>query len=151
MFRFFKNRIRDGDENEPLNSSTDRLEERRGKMSTEVQPEISNGIKNVSISEEERTGTISLSGKIDQSNSEEILTEIAKLVESSQVDTVIFDMKGVTYVARAGLVMFSTANIKAGEHEKHYKLVHMRPDIVKVFQMMGYSAAFAIEADEESV
>lgn len=153
MINLFGKRIRDGDITEEskvsdIPSITKSEERRRRGMDDPKQAEMINGITGTEISEE-GIGIIRLSGKIDQSNSEDILASMLQMITRENIHTFIFDMKDVVYVSRAGLVMFSTANIKAGEYEKAYKLIQLRADIMKVFQMMGYSAAFSIEANEE--
>ena len=117
----------------------------------EEEKEIPNGIINASIDEEVSIGTIYLSGKIDQSNVDEITAKAMEYISNAEVRGIIFDMTEVTYISRAGLTMFSKMNLAAGEYEKSYQLTNLRADIAKVFQMMGYAAAFSITEKEEEI
>lgn len=108
-----------------------------------------NGILEVKISEEESIGTIFLSGRIDQTDCDDITVKAMELIGSETLRGLIFDMSEVQYVSRAGMTMFSKLNLSAGEYEKSYQLMNLRADIAKVFQMMGYSAAFSITEKED--
>lgn len=89
--------------------------------------------------------TIYLTGKIDASNSETIQEYIANLIDENELSELIFDMNDVTYVSSAGLRMFSALNQKSIEYSIEYRLINMRQDIQKMFQMTGYASAFSIE------
>lgn len=89
--------------------------------------------------------TIYLTGKIDASNSETIQECIANLIDENELSELIFDMNDVTYVSSAGLRMFSALNQKSIEYSIEYRLINMRQDIQKMFQMTGYASAFSIE------
>lgn len=92
--------------------------------------------------------TITLSGKIDATNFEQIQKEALEFLEREDVTGLIFQFKKVSYVSSAGLRMFSAVHKKTEELGKSYKLVQMRVDILKLFQMTGYASAFCIETDE---
>lgn len=124
------------------NNSRVRTEEEAGQ-------EIQSGIINAAISEEGDLGTIWLSGKIDQTNVDEITEKAMEFIKNERTRGLIFDMSDVQYISRAGLTMFSKMNLAAGEYEKSYQLMNLRADIAKVFQMLGYSAAFSITEKEE--
>ena len=89
--------------------------------------------------------TIYLTGKIDASNSETIQEYIASLIDENELSELVFDMNDVTYVSSAGLRMFSALNQKSIEYSIEYRLINMRQDIQKMFQMTGYASAFSIE------
>ena len=89
--------------------------------------------------------TIYLTGKIDASNSETIQEYIANLIDENELSELVFDMNDVTYVSSAGLRMFSALNQKSIEYSIEYRLINMRQDIQKMFQMTGYASAFSIE------
>lgn len=89
--------------------------------------------------------TIFLNGKIDASNSETIQEYVVKLIDETELTSIVFDMNDVTYVSSAGLRMFSAVNQKSIEYGIEYRLINMRQDIQKMFQMTGYASAFSIE------
>ena len=112
----------------------------------EEEPKIQNGI--IGITEENGCITVSLSGKIDANNFEEIQEKVLALIEND-VRELVFNMDVVNYVSSAGLRMFSAINRKAAEKDISYKLTMMRRDIMKLFQMTGYASAFCIELKDE--
>lgn len=108
---------------------------------------ISNGIINTETNED--TIIVYLSGKIDASNFEEIQDTVFNLINTEGIHNFIFNMNDVSYVSSAGLRMFSAVNHKAAELAISYKLIKMREDILKLFQMTGYASAFYIELKED--
>lgn len=108
---------------------------------------MADGITNVQ--KENGTCTIFLTGKIDAANYEAIRDEAIGHIEEDDVDELVFDMDEVVFVSSAGLRMFSSVNQRIAELEKDYMLVNLREDMMKFFQMTGYSSAFCIKLKEE--
>ena len=106
-----------------------------------------NGIKGVR--EEPGATVVELEGKIDITNFAYIQEFAQEKIGESDKDEFIFDMKDVTYTSSAGLRMFNAVSIVASESGKSYKLIRLRKDIEKMFQMIGYASAFRIESEEE--
>ncbi len=120
------------------------------KMQEEKQTPVSTIINGIAEMETKGdTVTIFLSGKIDANNFEEIQNKAFYLITAEGIHNFIFDMNDVNYVSSAGLRMFSAVNHKSAELEISYKLVKMREDILKLFQMTGYASAFCIELKED--
>lgn len=110
---------------------------------------IVNGVTGVTFSEEDSLGVISISGTIDDTNVEDVTESAIKIIEDENMRGLVFDAKDVRYISRAGITMFAKLNLKAGEYEKSYQIINLRADIAKVFQMIGYAAAFSITVMEE--
>ena len=82
--------------------------------------------------------------KVDAKNFQEI-EELAKAeidAHSGTISEVEFDLSNVTYVSSAGLRMFSAINSVSQDHGLDYSVVNLRKDILKMFQLTGYSSIF---------
>jgi len=108
---------------------------------------IVNGIINHKIDNNECK--IVLSGKIDANNHEEIQTTVLDIINTNQITVLSMDLDAVTYVSSAGLRMFAMVHHKTIDKSISYKLINMREDILKLFQMTGYASAFHIEVKTE--
>lgn len=94
--------------------------------------------------------TVKLAGKIDSNNHEDIQLEAYNLLnEKSTLDEFIFDVNDVTYVASAGLRMFSAISKECKKRGIEYSLVGLRKDIVRMFQLTGYANIFKIVEKQE--
>ena len=93
--------------------------------------------------------TVALEGKVDASNYELIQEETLNLISEQKAETFTFDVNDVSYVSSAGLRMFSAINKACKANGLSYKLVGLRPDIMKMFQLTGYASVFKIEIKEE--
>lgn len=89
---------------------------------------------------------VALFGKIDAANYEQIQSEVLKLIEQNEeIETFTFDVNEVSYVSSAGIRMFSAINKACKTNQISYKLTGLREDILKMFQLTGYSSVFKIE------
>lgn len=120
------------------------------KAQEDKQTASNSAILNGIINTETKDGItiVYLSGKIDANNFEEIQNVTFSLMTADNIHGFVFDMNDVNYVSSAGLRMFSAVNHKSAELGISYKLVKMREDILKLFQMTGYASAFYIELKE---
>lgn len=116
----------------------------------ETPAEVQNGLVDIQKTEDGEAVLV-LSGIIDKDVCEDITEKALMEIREEAVTHLVFEMKQVTYISRAGLTMFSKLNLQAGEMEKGYQLRNLRADIAEMFQMMGYAAAFSITvaAEEE--
>lgn len=84
--------------------------------------------------------------KIDAKNFEDIQTKAINLLQDDdKITEFVFDLDNVIYVSSAGLRMFSSVNKVAQERDVEYRLVNLRKDILKMFQLTGYASIFRIE------
>ncbi len=84
--------------------------------------------------------------KIDAKNFEDIQTKAINLLQDDdKIAEFVFDLDNVIYVSSAGLRMFSSVNKVAQERDVEYRLVNLRKDILKMFQLTGYASIFRIE------
>lgn len=88
--------------------------------------------------------------KIDAKNYESIQNSAIEFLKKCREDSnFIFDLDNVIYVSSAGLRMFSSVNKVAQELNVDYKLINLRKDILKLFQLTGYASIFKIEEKVE--
>lgn len=82
--------------------------------------------------------------KVDAKNFQEIEKEAKDEINSASGDIaeIEFNLANVTYVSSAGLRMFSAINSLSQEHGLDYSVVDLRKDILKMFQLTGYSSIF---------
>ena len=59
-------------------------------------------------------------------------------------DELIFDLDNVIYVSSAGLRMFSSLNTKLQDDGVGYQLINLMDEILKMFQLTGYSSMFKV-------
>lgn len=90
--------------------------------------------------------------KIDAKNFEEIQKKATELLNGDEcvdIADFVFDLDNVIYVSSAGLRMFSSINKVAQDLNVNYKLINLRRDILKMFQLTGYASIFEIEEKVE--
>lgn len=82
--------------------------------------------------------------KVDAKNFQEIEEAAKEEINSASdsISEVEFNLGNVTYVSSAGLRMFSAINSLSQEHGLDYSVVNLRKDILKMFQLTGYSSIF---------
>ena len=86
-----------------------------------------------------------LSGRIDNTNFEDIEKEAMKYISSDGMNELVFNMNQVIYVNSKGLKTFAKIGRLMIEENKKYRLIEMRGDLLKMFQMTGYASQFIIE------
>ena len=86
-----------------------------------------------------------LSGRIDNTNFEDIEKEVMKYISSDGMNELVFNMNQVIYVNSKGLKTFAKIGRLMIEENKKYRLIEMRGDLLKMFQMTGYASQFIIE------
>lgn len=112
---------------------------------------ITDSYKNGSIEKIEiieGTAHIYLAGRIHINSYESIQKEIKDLIYDNNVSNICLNLRKVDYVSSAGLRMFSALYKISSDCSKGYKLIELRKDIGKMFEMTGYSSIFPIELQE---
>lgn len=87
--------------------------------------------------------------KIDAKNYSEIEADAESVIRDMTEREFIFDLKNVVYVSSAGLRMFSSINTAVAETGAEYRLINLKNDILKMFQLTGYSSMFKVERQPE--
>lgn len=87
--------------------------------------------------------------KIDAKNYSDIEDIAKEIAEEMTESEFVFDLKNVVYVSSAGLRMFSAINSILQETGTEYKLINLTKDILKMFQLTGYSSMFKVEGQPE--
>lgn len=101
------------------------------------------------ISKDNDIVTVILPDKVDAHNYEDIQNEVFKyLKENTGLEELIFNLNETIYVSSAGLRMFSAVSKECKQQDINYKLINLRKDIMKMFQLTGYSSMYTIEAAE---
>ena len=87
--------------------------------------------------------------KIDAKNYSDIEDAAKSAIEDIQESEFVFDLNNIVYVSSAGLRMFSAINNELQEIGVEYKLINLTKDILKMFQLTGYSSMFRVEGQPE--
>lgn len=87
--------------------------------------------------------------KVDAKNYSEIEACAMAVVEDMAENEFVFDLQNVVYVSSAGLRMFSAISNAAQESGAEYRLINLKKDILKMFQLTGYSSMFKVEGELE--
>ncbi len=110
-------------------------------MGTELKTTIENGVI-----------TIFLDGKVDGNTSENIQEKVIGILDKEHdIVSFVFDMNEVSYVSSAGLRMFSAISNVCRQSGIEYRLIGLREDILRMFQLTGYATIFKIEVKQEAV
>lgn len=87
--------------------------------------------------------------KIDAKNYSDIEDETIKAISDISESEFVFDLKNIVYVSSAGLRMFSAINNALQETGTEYRLKNLSKDILKMFQLTGYSSMFRVEGQSD--
>ena len=85
---------------------------------------------------------------INAKNYSEIETEIMNVIDDISSGELVFDLHNVVYVSSAGLRMFSTINSEVAKSGVEYRLINLKTDILKMFQLTGYASMFRVEGEK---
>ncbi len=95
--------------------------------------------------------TVALKGRIDAYNYMDIQQEIVKLMsECLHLKAVILDLSEMTYTSSAGLKLFASINTLAFEKNVECKLIGIKNDIYRMFQLTGYVSSLKLEKEQIS-
>jgi anti-sigma B factor antagonist len=102
------------------------------------------------ISEEGKGGAwvIAASGRIDSNTAGDLEGVLPARVQDN--DATVMDLGGVSYVSSAGLRVLLKGAKTARATGHRLVLAGLAPSVREVFDISGFSAIFAIEADVES-
>jgi anti-sigma B factor antagonist len=102
------------------------------------------------ISEERKGGAwvIAASGRIDSNTAGDLEGVLPARVQDN--DATVMDLGGVSYVSSAGLRVLLKGAKTARATGHRLVLSGLAPSVREVFDISGFSAIFAIEADVES-
>lgn len=87
--------------------------------------------------------------KIDAKNYSDIEDAAIKVAAEMTEGEFVFDLQNIVYVSSAGLRMFSAINNVLQESGVEYRLKNLTKDILKMFQLTGYSSMFKVEGQPE--
>ena len=105
---------------------------------------------NVSISRAGTTATAVLSEKVAAQNYEDIQNGVEAFINANEdLEAFVFDLHNTLYISSAGLRMFQHMSSLANEKDMSYKLVGLRPDVMTMFKLTGYSSVFELEPIED--
>ena len=86
--------------------------------------------------------TLTLSGRLDTNSSPALEAELKQSVGG--VKELIFDFSGVEYISSAGLRILLAAQ-KVMNRQGSMKLTGVKPDVMEVFEITGFSDILTIE------
>ena len=79
---------------------------------------------------------IALSGRIDSNTTPELEKHIAGITED--VEELVLDLDGTTYISSAGLRLFLNAR-RIMKNQGAMKVIHISDDIMDIFDMTGFT------------
>jgi len=79
--------------------------------------------------------TVHLDGRLDNETAEDLDMEVDKLV-SSPANVIVFDLAALEYISSAGLRSIFRAQRAMTERSGRIVLVHARPQVQKVFEIV---------------
>ena len=89
----------------------------------------------------EDTLTISLDGRIDSTNAEEVEKQITEIREANNYDKIIIDAGKLDYISSAGLRII----LRIRKEEDSLKIINVSSDVYEIFEMTGFSEMIPIE------
>ncbi len=87
--------------------------------------------------------TVSLTGRLDTTTAPEL--DSAVMEQLAGVDSLVFDLDGLTYTSSAGLRVFLKAQ-KQMQLQGKMKLINVCEPIMEVFEMTGFTEMMTIES-----
>lgn len=95
----------------------------------------------IKISNSENNTTISVAGRIDTSNYNELQAEVDKLDFSS--GNIIFDFSSLQYISSSGLRVLLSARKKATND--NMKIINVSDDVFEIFETTGFDSLIKLE------
>lgn len=92
---------------------------------------------------------MSTCAKIDAKNYSDIEDAALQVIADITESEFVFNLENIVYVSSAGLRMFSAINNSLQESGIEYRLINLTKDILKLFQLTGYSSMFRVEGKPE--
>lgn len=92
---------------------------------------------------------LSLTGSIDALTAPEITAAILRLVENDQI-RIVADLSGVDYTSSAGLRVLLGAIKETRARGGDFRLSGIRPDVLKVLTLSGFTSILKTFPDQES-
>ena len=90
-----------------------------------------------------------VSGKLDAKTAPALNTEIKGLLAAGK-NKIVVDMKGVSYIASAGVGTLKAGLIEAKKGGGDLRLAALTSEVKDVFDVLGFSKLFKITADLNS-
>jgi len=87
--------------------------------------------------------TVHLDGRLDNETAEDLDMEVDKLVRSP-ANVIVFDLNALEYISSAGLRSIFRAQRAMAERSGRIVLVHARPQVLKVFEIVRAADLAAI-------
>ncbi|MCQ2913585.1 MAG: STAS domain-containing protein [Alphaproteobacteria bacterium] len=85
--------------------------------------------------------TYSIAGRVDTITA----PDLEKAVSFEGASDIVFDLKDVEYLSSAGLRFFLGAQKTMNAQNGKMKLINIRPDVRRVFELVGFDALITME------
>ncbi len=85
--------------------------------------------------------TIYLEGELNSFNSEDVEKEIDEIVESNSFDSIILNLKDLSYISSAGLRII----VRLKQRFDKTSLVKVSKNVYDIFEMVGFENIIKIE------
>lgn len=103
----------------------------------------------INRSDNDSIAILRISGRIDSNNSSLIETEINSVIDSGG-NNILADFSGVDYISSSGLRVLLSAHKKIKTLNGNMKLSGLKPFVMSVFTISGFTRIFEIYGDEKS-
>lgn len=100
----------------------------------------------ICVKNEEGISVLSISGRVDASNSGQIHDRIMDEIEQGK-NKVVVDFSDVSYISSAGLRVLLYASKALNKKEGSFAICSVNDSILKIFQISGLAGLFNIHKD----
>lgn len=102
----------------------------------------------VNISKQGEVAIVQLNGRLDANTSGEVETQLIPVFDSGE-KKIIIDFSRLDYISSAGLRVLLLAAKKSKALNSELKLSGLKPHVIEVFDIAGFSAIFSIYGTNE--
>lgn len=93
---------------------------------------------------------VNLIGRLDTTTAPALESSLEETFEESSFDELFFDFDKLDYLSSAGLRVMLSCQKKMNELEKKMTIRNVKPDIVEVFEITGFTDILNIEPKENT-
>jgi len=92
---------------------------------------------------------VSVDGRVDTTNANELEKSILKLIEEG-VTKIVLDCSRLNYISSSGLRVFLIVQKRLMAIKGQFRLCSLQPGIKEIFDISGFSSIFSLFPDAET-
>ena len=100
---------------------------------------------NIIFTRDGTTLTVALEGRLDTVSAPELENGLKPALDG--ISLLVFDLRNLTYISSAGLRILLSAR-KAMEQQGRMSVRHVRPEVMKILEVIGFVKILDIEPEE---